>query len=128
MWQKSAIAQAHRRRGRVVVFDRHPIDALLTRPSHRGRDRIRRWLLGHSVPLPDLALILDAPGKVLYERSGEHDAESLEKMRQEYLAIAVRLPAAVVIDVTRPLEEVAEEAIKVVWEEYLKRNRARGRP
>jgi thymidylate kinase len=103
------------RRGHVVVFDRYTYDAGL-RPGKRGlRARMSYFFLERALPDPDVVLVLDCPGEVMFARKHEHDVETLEERRGWYLAMAADLPNAVVIDATMPRERVLEEAQAAVW-------------
>ncbi len=115
-WRRYLVARYHQARGRLVIFDRYTFDALLT-PRHNlgGLGRLRRWLLAHACPPPDLVLMLDAPGEVLYARKGEHTADILEQQRQQYLALRPYLPQMVVVDASRDAERVRREATAVIW-------------
>lgn len=115
-WTRYARAMYHRRRGRVVVFDRYTDDAAL--PSGMatgGRDRLRRRILAAAVPRPDLILVLDAPAEELFRRKGEHDLERLERDRRHYLAVAQASRRAAVLDATLPPEDVARAAAARIW-------------
>lgn len=104
-------AHWHRSRGRCVVFDRHPYDALVAPPSRRRRTRLRRALIGRTGSPPDLLLILDAPAESLYERKGEHDVAKLDQQRQRYLDLARRTPRAIVIDTSVGADGVLSQAL-----------------
>jgi thymidylate kinase len=118
-WLKGAY---HRRRGRLVLFDRYGYDALLPTPFRYGRlGRARRWLLAHACPAPDLVILLDAPGAVLHARKGEKTVDLLESQRQAYRALLPRLPRAAVVDASRPVEHVRSEATALIWQEYVRR-------
>jgi thymidylate kinase len=107
--------------GRLVIFDRYTYDALL--PPRQNLSRFRRWrrrLLAHACPAPDLVLLLDAPGDVLFARKGEHNGTVLEEQRQSYLSMQEGLPQMVVIDAARNAEQVRREAISLIWRSYVK--------
>ncbi len=130
-WRRYAGAAFHRRRGRLVVYDRFGYDALLRESTNAPMTtRLRRWALAHTVPRPDLVVTLDAPGPVLYARKQEHDPERLESQRQAYLALSDRLPNAAVVDTDRSLDEVQREVTWLIWRRYVERSlkrAARGR-
>jgi thymidylate kinase len=122
-WRRYLIARYHQARGRLVIFDRYTYDALLP-PRHKlsGLGRLRRWLLARACPPPDLVLMLDAPGEVLYARKGEHTADILEQQRQQYLALRPYLPQMVVVDASQDAERVRREAVAVIWRTYTARS------
>jgi thymidylate kinase len=88
-------------RGRVVVWDRHPLEDRAMRAEGRLvlGDR-RRWL-GRLAPQPDVVVILDAPTAVLRERRDEHHEEQLDRFRRIYERIAEERPA-IVVEASRP--------------------------
>jgi thymidylate kinase len=118
-WRRWIIGRYHRARGRLVLFDRYPYDALLA--LHNGqprRERLYFELLGRSCPEPDLVLLLDTPGGVAFARKGEHDAAQLDRIREGYLSLRSRLPAIQVVDGDRPFQAVRAELVSRIWERY----------
>jgi thymidylate kinase len=116
LWARYARSRLDRWRGRLVVFDRHPFDARLpARGGRRWSDRLRRWLLGHALPSPDLVVILDAPGDVLHARKAEYPADVLEVDRQRYGTLARGLRRSVVVDASRPAPDVLDEVVDRIW-------------
>jgi hypothetical protein len=123
MWRGWLIGEWHARRGRLVVFDRHPLDARLGAASGGSglarRDvtgRLRRAILGHAIPGPDVVIVLDAPADLLYARKPEHPLERIEQQRDRYRALARRMKRAVVVDAEPPLEDVARQITAIVWD------------
>ncbi|HEX9038840.1 MAG TPA: glycosyltransferase family 9 protein [Ktedonobacterales bacterium] len=121
-WSRYMVALYHKSLGRVVVFDRYVYDALA--PSSHSGSVLKRgymWALGHSCPAPDLVLVLDAPGEVMYARKGEDSPEALEIQRQGLLALRGRVPHVQVVDATRDAADVRADVLNRIWREY--RNR-----
>lgn len=116
LWRRYARARVQQLRGRLALFDRHPYDARLA-PRQRPRriDRLRRAVLGHALPSPDLVLILDAPGTVLHDRKPEHPADVLEAEMVRYREMAARLPRAQLVDATRPADAVLDDVVDRIW-------------
>jgi thymidylate kinase len=114
MWRGWLVGAVGVRRGRLVVFDRHPYDARLG-DSGRGLRRIRRAILGHALPAPDVVIVLDAPAELLFARKPEHPVERIDDQRRRYLALARDLPATAVVDVSGPLDDVARRITAIVW-------------
>ncbi len=123
LWRRALRARFDRWRGRLAVFDRHPLDARLPAAGRlRTRDRIRRGVLGHALPVPDLVIVLDAPGVVLHARKDEYPAATLEVDRRRYLALANDLGArAVVVDASPPAEIVLDEVVDRIWAVWARR-------
>lgn len=114
--RSSAAARWGRLRGRVVLGDRFAHDALLAGSVDRSLGgRIVTALAGRVAAEPDLVLLLDAPGEVMFARKGEHTPALLEERRQDYLRLAERFADAVVLDAAAPLAEVVERAAAEVW-------------
>lgn len=108
----------HRMRGRFVIFDRYTYDHYLAPPALTLARRLRRWLLKHVCPAPNLVLLLDAPGDILYQRKHEHSPERLENQRRVFLDLADKFSNMVVVDATRRADEVRRDAISRIWKHY----------
>ena len=115
----SAKGRLHQWRGRLVVFDRYTLDARLPTGRPAGtRTRLRRWLLGHACPLPDLVIVLDAPAELLHARKGEHTLAGLEAQRKRYLSLRERIPHVVVVDAAREPDHVRRRVTALIWDRY----------
>jgi thymidylate kinase len=105
-----------RRRGRTVIFDRYLYDAEVdaaVEDRGAGERQVLRWIR-RRFPAPDLLVVLDAPGEVLFDRKGEHDIERLDRLRRAYADIARDVPAAAVIDVRQDAAAVLSEAVTAI--------------
>ena len=123
-WGRYLLAQYHLVRGRLVVFDRYIYDAMVPHPeSLSWLRRVSRWVDGHACPGPDMVLVLDAPGEVMYGRKGEYSPETLEEWRQCFLALQHRFPRVEIIDTTRDRDVVRIEVIDRIWQRYVSRRR-----
>lgn len=118
LWYRIAFAQWQRLRGKFVVFDRYVYDSWIAKPATTTLKRLRRKLLEAGWPKPDLVILLDAPGELLFRRKGEHSPEWLEQQRQAYLALQKHLPQMRVIDATRNAEAVRRAVLALIWKEY----------
>ena len=119
-WTRYLTARYHQARRRLVIFDRYTYDSLLpSRQPLSPLKRARRWLLAHSCPAPDLVIMLDVPGEMLYARKGEHSAELLEQQRQNYLKLKPYLPQLVVVNATQDADTVRRVVIGLIWRGYL---------
>ena len=127
VWRRYLVGLYHRLMGRLVIFDRYAYDALLT-PSHLldRRGRLYYGAIGHACPAPDLVILLDVPGSVMYERKGEHSPEELEEQRQRFLALAKHLSRLQGVDATRPEEVVRDEVVELIRCAYEQRERSGG--
>jgi thymidylate kinase len=119
-WRRAAVALYHQARGRLVVFDRHPYDALLPPvPPHVALKRVFFTLLACTVPAPSLVLVLDLPAEVTARRRPEEDPAALAAVRADYLALAARLQQAVVLDADRPPDALRAAALDRIWQAAL---------
>jgi thymidylate kinase len=114
MWRGWLVGAVAVRRGRLVVFDRHPYDARLA-DGAEGLGRVRRAVLGRSLPAPDVVFVLDAPAELLVSRKAEHPVERIEAQRRRYLDLARDLPATAVVDVSGPLQGVERRITAIAW-------------
>jgi thymidylate kinase len=109
----------HRRRGRLVVFDRYSAGSLMTvRQNGALHKRLRRWALRQLCPPPDMVVYLDAPADTLYQRKQEHSPELLERQRQRYLKILDGVTRTAVVDARRGPDEVRRQVAAVIWRRY----------
>jgi thymidylate kinase len=126
IWSGWIAGRAHVARGRLVVFDRYPFDARVAPPpGPRPAGRLRRWLVGHACPAPELVFVLDVPGATAHARKGELDPGTLEAERAQYRRLATRLRSSIVLDATRSPEDVRREAAEIVWRTWIRRWRPR---
>lgn len=105
-----------RARGRVVVCNRHLLDALVdfrvNFPDDRVEERLLWRLLLRFAVRPDAAFCLLVPAELTLARAREkarfhwETLEILERRRREYVALARELGVQT-IDATRSIEEVA---------------------
>jgi len=118
-WCRYLLAQYHRFRGRLVLFDRYTYDAAVPTPYPQNRlKQTYRWIDGHALPAPDLVLVLNAPGEVMHRRKGEYDPEMLEDWRQHFLALQSRMNRAEIVDSSRDRETVRIDVIDRIWQRY----------
>jgi thymidylate kinase len=104
-------------RGHVVIYDRYVHDARRPpQPPWTGPKRLYLWLLAHSVPAPDLLVLLDVPGTVSHGRKAENSLEEADREREEFLAIARAIPSVHVIDATQPADRVRADTLRIIWE------------
>ncbi|MGZ9275853.1 MAG: hypothetical protein ACXW4L_01890 [Candidatus Limnocylindrales bacterium] len=126
MWRGWLVGRWHMARGRLVLFDRHPLEARMPPPDGR-RPGLGRRIVGRSLPVPELVIVLDAPAATLFARKPEHPVERLEAMRAGYLALARRLRQATVVDVRGEPGDVARAVTALGWGRLAKRSQRRGR-
>jgi len=118
-WRRYLKGRGQQARGRLVLFDRYPYDALL--PARRRLNplkRLRRALLARSCPAPDVVIILDAPAELLHARKGEHTVEILDQQRQAYRTLRDRLPHAALVNAAAGADEVRCEVSRWIWRAF----------
>jgi thymidylate kinase len=118
-WHRALVALLHRRRGSIVVFDRHFFADyyaydVSARPRRSASRRLHGFVLSRVYPRPDLAIYLDAPAEILLERKGEGTVESLERRRREYLELGKILQEFAIVDASRPLDMVTRDVADVI--------------
>jgi len=126
LWGGWVAGRGHVLRGRLVVFDRYPLDARIAPRRTLGpAGRLRRWIVGHACPPPELVLVLDVPGATAHARKRELDPDTLESERRAYRRLAATVRSSAVLDATRPPDEVRREAAAIVWRAWIRRWRPR---
>jgi thymidylate kinase len=115
------VAEYHLAHGRVVIFDRYTYDALI---PPRGPlvflKRLYFWVLAHSAPAPQMLVVLDAPGELLFARKGEFSPVRLEEDRLAFLALGNRFRIQVV-DAAQPPDAVRAQVTDLIWQRCLDR-------
>jgi thymidylate kinase len=105
------------RRG-VVVFDRHLLDAVVALDAfYAGVDtRVHRALVRAVLPRASVTVYLEVPAKRAVDRKGDEAFGEFAVRRQlaAYGARLEELPDAVVLDGTRPAEELALQVFELV--------------
>jgi thymidylate kinase len=121
-WFRQGLACYYRRRGCIVLFDRH-FFADYYAYDIAGSDRSRTWsrrihgfLLAHLYPKPDLIIFLDAPAEVLFARKGEGTLAALQQRREEYLQMQSLVEHFAVVDATQPVDDVGRSVAAIIQE------------
>jgi thymidylate kinase len=126
-WFRQAVAWYHLARGRMVIFDRHffadfyAADIAADGPPRPLGRKIHGFMLRRVFPKPDLVVCLDAPAEVLFGRKPEGTLERVRRKRQQSLAALDALPQCIVVDATRPPDEVVSEVAAAVRSLYERR-------
>jgi len=119
-------------RSTMVVFDRYYQDLLID--ARRFRYAGPRWLarlVAAMIPMPDLMLVLDAPGDVLQARKQEVSAAESARQAEAYRTIfssAALRGRATLVDATRPLEQVVHQCVDTTLAMLAKRTAKRPHP
>jgi thymidylate kinase len=115
-WFRQLVSWGYRRRGKIVVYDRHFKFDFETSTSRdlSFSDRVHRWCLAKLYPRPDLVIYLDAPAEVLFARKGEANLHWLEERRQAFLSQGTRTPGFIRVDATQSVEAVYAEVCQQI--------------
>ena len=119
LWLRYARGLRHLAGGGIVLFERYTLDGAVPSgmrlsPAARASRALQRRVL----PLPDLVLLLDAPGATLHARSGEYDAATLESWRVAFERLRASVPRLELLDAQRPAAEVQRDAERLIWRRY----------
>ncbi len=117
-WYRCLAARYQLLRGRFVVFDRFIYDAWIQKKQTSPWKRLRRLLFDSVAPIPDLVVLLDAPGELLFARKREHSPEWIDKQREGYHKLKDRLPQMVIIDASQTADEVRNDVTALIWKKY----------
>jgi thymidylate kinase len=115
---KSAWIVAQRRLGRLVVLDRYTADADLPYDRHDWKGRVSAVLVRRTVPEPDLVVVLDAPGRLMFDRKGEHTVAELQASRDNYVRMVGSFRHSAIIDATAPPDIVRRRATTLIWRRW----------
>jgi len=105
-----------RAKGHLILFDRHFFLDIAIDPL-RYRYGGPLWfahLMGRLLPKPNLVILLDAPIEVLQNRKQEISFEEATRQRAAYLELIQEWPNSHIIDVSKPLEHVINEAKQII--------------
>jgi hypothetical protein len=117
LWGRSAVAHYHQARGRLVIYDRYVYEARLpAKPPLLAAKRLYFWMLGHAIPAPDAAVVLDVAGDVAYGRKQENPPEELESERRVYANLAANEPSIALVDASKPADAVRADVTAIVWD------------
>lgn len=111
----------HRGRGRLVILDRHPLQARpIAQDTHlAAKARLRRQMIAATLPAPDLLVTLDAPAAVLHRRRPEHSVEQLDRDRRRHGAFVGREVGSHSLQADRPADTLLDEATLLIWSQAL---------
>jgi ABC-type Fe3+/spermidine/putrescine transport system ATPase subunit len=122
LWGRSAVAHYHQARGRLVIYDRYVYEARLpAKPPLLAAKRLYFWMLGHAIPPPDAAVVLDVAGDVAYGRKQENPPEELESERRVYAHLAASEPLIELVDASQPADAVRADVTAIVWDKVAAR-------
>ena len=104
------------RRGRVIICDRHPIEAGRLGGEPSAVRATKRLFTRLFTPSPDLVLLLDAPGTVLFARKGEHSPAVLDRMTARWREATDEYDG-VTVSAEQNASEVCQSLQTQIWEQ-----------
>lgn len=113
-------------RSSFVLFDRYYHDILVDpkRYRHRGFKRLAQRI-ANSVPIPDRVIILDAPVDRVQSRKAEVSWEETRRQRNHYRALAEQMGRSVLVDASRPVDEVVQDVEDLLLRDLERRTASR---
>jgi len=122
-WRKLLPGYLAAWRGDIVLLDRHPLEVLAIQPRRSPTARnLERLVFGRLIPRPDVLVLLDASGAVLFARKGEQTPALLEEWRQRYLEVLVPR-GAVVVSTAGPVQESIASVSEIIFRALAARRR-----
>lgn len=102
-------------RSTLVIFDRYYHDILVDPKRYRyGGPFCLAYLISRFIPKPDLVILLDAPAEILQSRKQEVPFTETVRQRQSYLELIKEMPNGVVVDASKPLQQVVQSVNKII--------------
>jgi thymidylate kinase len=114
--EQQVVATRSLGRGRVIVFDRSPLDlAVRMLVLYRTHAEAQRRLIQLAAPRPDLAFFLDIPAEVSLAR--KNDIWSASQLHEHTMLYSALAPTFGVrrLDGQRPPDEIAAEIAREAW-------------
>lgn len=115
-------------RSNLVVFDRYYDDIIVDKLRYRyeGSNKLLE-IFRIFIPKPDLYLLLDAPEDIILKRKAELNINTLKKQRVGYIKIQSQLEYAKILDATKNIEQLVDEATEIIsdmlYSRYLTRRK-----
>lgn len=104
-----------RARGTLVLFDRHFLDILVDPIRYRyGGPAWLAKLANQLIPQPTILILLDAPAEVMQRRKREVPFEESVRQRADYLRLVSALPNGIVIDASKPIDDVVAKVTQTI--------------
>jgi len=111
----------------LLVFDRYHIDLVCDPKRYRygGPGWVARLVIA-ILPGPDIYLVLDAPVEILQARKAEVPLKESDEQRRRYRQLVATRKNCLLIDASRPADDVADLATEGVLNFMANRCRATG--
>ena len=102
-------------RGGLVINHRYLLDAIVDPRRYRyaGPIGLLRGIWAVA-PKPDLVIVLDAPADIIHARKRETTLEETTRQREAYLALALQLPNARIVDTSRSPEQTIDDVTDIL--------------
>jgi thymidylate kinase len=102
-------------RGGLVINHRYLLDAMVDPRRYRyaGPIGLLRAIWA-TAPKPDLVIVLDAPADIIHARKRETTLEETTRQREAYLALALTLPNARIVDTSRSPQQTIDDVTNLL--------------
>jgi len=107
---------------KITIFDRYIYDFLID--PYRTRIMLPYWIrkaVSRLVKQPRIVFVLDADADTIYTRKQELSKEEIERQLKEFRKLSNIGRRVHFLDATRTPDEMAQEAIKIVIDEFTKK-------
>jgi len=102
-------------RGGLVINHRYLLDAMVDPRRYRygGPMGLLRaiWAIA---PKPDLVIVLNAPADIIHARKRETTLDETTRQREAYLALALALPNARIVDTSRSPQQTIDDVTNIL--------------
>lgn len=107
---------------KITIFDRYIYDFLVD--PRRSRINLPYWLrrlFTRLVVQPRIVFVLDAPAEVIYKRKQELTPEEISRQLKEFRKLSLLGNRYCRLDATKSPEEIANDAIKIILDNFTKK-------
>ncbi|MFH5886174.1 hypothetical protein ACG2F4_17835 [Halalkalibaculum sp. DA3122] len=107
---------------RFTIYDRYIYDFLID--PHRSRINLSYWvrkIFTRLVPHPQISFVLLTDAETVYERKQELSLEEIERQLKEFKKLADTNDRFIVMDASKPPEDLVEEATEIIIERFTKK-------
>lgn len=107
------------RHNHFVIFDRYAYDFLVDpiRSRIKSPDWIRKLML-RITPKPDITFALIANPEVIHLRKKELTTDEITRQNEELKKLSEQYPNFFILNANKSPEEVAKQAIIILWDQY----------
>ena len=110
---------------KLVIFDRYYYDYYADMERYQYSIS-KKWVdvFRFMIPEPDIIFILDAPSEVINKRKQELTIQEIEKQREDFRIVNMKLKNSILVDTDRELEKVINDITRIILEKQSERTYA----